>query len=294
MSANTTPAVFSPSPFVPLSEVLETAKIIVQSGLFPAFKTPQAAAALMLLCRSKGLDPMQAIERYHIVQGRPVMRADAMLSEFIGGGGRVEWHERTDKIARATFSHPQGGSVEVSWTIEQAKAAGLTSKDVWRQYPRQMLHARCVSEGVRSVYPSATNGLYSPEEAENMEPIRATVASVETPQSAPAIEAKPAMTPAQIEARRQLIDAQKRFAAECIARKLDVLNDKGEPSGKKLEALADSLLPIDTANGETPYDFGAAATWNIALDRLKATPAPTDLGELADPFGPDEDGGRLL
>jgi hypothetical protein len=197
MSANT-PAIVNPSPasLVPLAEVIKTAEIIVQSGLFPAFKTPQAAAALMLLCRSKGLDPMSAVERYHIVQGRPVMRADAMLAEFIQGGGRIEWHERTGEVASATFSHPQGGSVKVEWTLAMAKAAKLTGKDVWLQYPRQMLHARCVSEGVRSVFPGATNGLYTPEEAENMppiatrdvsEPIRASV-TVAPAAPAPAIK----------------------------------------------------------------------------------------------------------
>lgn len=148
-----------------ITEVLQMAKIVADSGLFPAFKSPQAAAALMLLCRAKGMDPMTAVERYHIVQGRPVMRAEAMLSEFLAAGGKVEWHERSESIARATFSHPQGGSITLAWTIEQAKAAGLTGKDVWRQYPRQMLHARLVSEGVRSVCPGVTNGLYTPEEA---------------------------------------------------------------------------------------------------------------------------------
>lgn len=148
-----------------IPEVLQMAEIVAASGLFPAFKTPQAAAALMLLCRAKGLDPMTAVERYHIVQGRPVMRAEAMLAEFLAAGGRVEWHERSDTAAIATFSHPQGGSIRVSWTIDQARAAGLTGKDVWRQYARQMLHARCVSEGVRSVFPGVTNGLYTPEEA---------------------------------------------------------------------------------------------------------------------------------
>lgn len=151
-----------------IPDVLQMAEIVAASGLFPAFKTPQAAAALMLLCRAKGLDPMTAVERYHIVQGRPVMRAEAMLAEFLAAGGRVEWHERSESVASATFSHPQGGSIQVAWTIEQAKAAGLTGKDAWRQYARQMLHARCVSEGVRSVFPGVTNGLYTPEEAADM------------------------------------------------------------------------------------------------------------------------------
>lgn len=295
-------AVVAPSPVASLADVIKTAEIIVQSGLFPAFKTPQAAATLMLLCRSKGLDPMQAIERYHIVQGRPVMRADAMLSEFIQGGGRVEWHERNDKIARATFSHPQGGSVEVSWTIEQAKAANLTGKDVWRQYPRQMLHARCVSEGVRSVYPGATNGLYTPEEAENMEPIRASV-TVE-PRPAPAIEPKAAALSPETEAAMQEFAAVAHGAGYGIG-----VLDSGKFSPRDSRATAIKIAKFDDPS---KMDWTGPRVWEIAKEKLveklaaegapapepapvEATPAPENLGDLTDPFGPDEEnGGRLL
>lgn len=45
-----------------------------------------------------------------------------------------------------------------------AKRAGLLKNDTWAKYPRQMLRSRVVSEGVRTVFPSATGGLYVPEE----------------------------------------------------------------------------------------------------------------------------------
>jgi hypothetical protein len=35
---------------------------------------------------------------------------------------------------------------------------------MWKKYPRQMLRSRVVSEGVRTVYPLATSGLYVEEE----------------------------------------------------------------------------------------------------------------------------------
>jgi hypothetical protein len=67
-----------------------------------------------------------------------------------------------------TFSHPQGGSVEIEWTLDMAMAAGLTKNPTWKSYPRQMLRARCISEGIRTVYPGVTVGTYTPEEAEDM------------------------------------------------------------------------------------------------------------------------------
>jgi hypothetical protein len=296
MSANT-PAIVNPSPtsLVPLAEVLKTAEVVVASKLFPAFQTPQAAAALMLLCRSKGMDPMSAVERYHIVQGRPVMRADAMLAEFLQGGGRVEWHERTDKVARATFSHPQGGSVEVAWTIEQAQKAKLTGKDVWNQYPRQMLHARCVSEGVRSVFPGATNGLYTPEEAVNMEPIHAT-ATVEVPRPtapAPAIEAaKPGAVLPHVEAMDEYgVIASKHEEIPTTA--------NGRLSAKALRESAIRVLGqgADTLDWTSPDPWVAAKTALVEklagepakapsqpLKRTTPEPPADDIATLEDPF----------
>jgi len=39
---------------------------------------------------------------------------------------------------------------------------------MYRKFPRQMLRSRCISEGVRTVYPVATGGMYAPEEVEAM------------------------------------------------------------------------------------------------------------------------------
>ena len=91
------------------------------------------------------------------------MRADAMLAEFQRLGGRVQWKERTDSKVIAVFSHPQG-EAEITWTIEMAKSAGLTANDTWRKYPRQMLTARAISEGIRTVLPAVVTGIYTPEE----------------------------------------------------------------------------------------------------------------------------------
>jgi hypothetical protein len=40
---------------------------------------------------------------------------------------------------------------------------------MYKKYPRQMLRSRCVSEGVRTVYPAATSGMYVPEEVQDFD-----------------------------------------------------------------------------------------------------------------------------
>jgi len=40
----------------------------------------------------------------------------------------------------------------------------LAGREMHQKYTRAMLRSRCVSEGVKSVYPAATSGMYTPEE----------------------------------------------------------------------------------------------------------------------------------
>lgn len=154
---------------IPLADIRQMAEVAAKSGLFPAIRSPEAAMALMMICNSEGLHPMQALRRYHIVDGKPSMRADAMLAEFQERGGKVEWIERSDERAEAVFAAPGAKPEKVSWSIQQARNAGLASKDVWRKYPRQMLSARVTSEGVRLVMPSIVVGIYTPEEVQDFD-----------------------------------------------------------------------------------------------------------------------------
>jgi len=153
---------------VSLQDVERIGTIIAQSGLFGA-KKPQEAIALCLLAQAYGMHPAMAAQDFDIIQGRPAKKSDAMLRTFIENGGKVEWHKLDDIIADATFSHPSGGSLRITWDMNRAKQAGLGGKDMWKKYPRQMLRARCVSEGVRSVFPAATAGTYVPEEIMDFE-----------------------------------------------------------------------------------------------------------------------------
>ena len=154
---------------VPFEHQMSLASAFAKSGLF-GVKTPEQALALMAICEADGLHPAKAVQEYHIINGRPALRADAMLARFQTAGGSVRWGEYTDQRVVGTFSHPQGGSVEVAWTVDMATAAGLTKNPTWRSYPRQMLRARCVSEGIRTVFPGVVVGTYTPEEAEDMAP----------------------------------------------------------------------------------------------------------------------------
>ena len=172
------------SNLVPFQDMQQMAEVAAGSKMF-GFKNTQEAMAIMLLCQAENLHPAVAMRDFHVIQGRPALKADAMLARFQQAGGRVEWKDYTDEKVTGIFSHPSGGTLEVSWTLAKAKAIGIANKDNWRNYPRAMLRARVASEGIRSVYPGCVVGVYTPEEVQDFTPAPAkdmgTAERVDTP-----------------------------------------------------------------------------------------------------------------
>jgi len=174
--------------YVALGDMQTMAIAITKSGLF-GMKTQDQALALMLVAQAEGKHPASIAADYDIIQGRAALKSNSMLARFQQAGGRVEWHDHTDQKVSATFSHPSGGSLKIEWDMARAKTAGLGGKDNWNKYPRQMLRARVISEGVRSVYPAVLNGMYAPEEVQDFTgPTRQTVTLADVVAALPAVQ----------------------------------------------------------------------------------------------------------
>lgn len=158
---------------VSFAEMQRLAASIVKSNMF-GIKDVDQAVALMSIAVAEGRHPATIARDFDIIQGRQVKKAEAMQRDSLAAGMRIEWHENSDDACEATFSHPHGGTVRIRWDIARAQRAGLTNKDNWKKYPRSMLRARVISEGCRTVCPMATSGMYTPEEAGDMEPVNVT------------------------------------------------------------------------------------------------------------------------
>jgi hypothetical protein len=150
----------------------QMAKAIADSRLFGLTDVNQVLA-LGMVAQSEGHAFATAARDYHVIQGRPALKADAMMARFQSAGGKVNWEVYTDERVTGNFSHPNGGSLAVTWTIEQARSIGLVKPGSgWQKFPRAMLRSRCISEGIRSVYPGSVTGFYSPEEVQDFEPVK--------------------------------------------------------------------------------------------------------------------------
>lgn len=153
---------------IPFGDIERMAAAVAKSGLF-GIKSPDQAIALMLVAQSEGRHPASVAAEFDIIQGRPALKSQAALARFQTAGGKIRWITRNDEECTAEFSHPAGGTLQVSWTMERAHAAGLTGKQTWKQYPTAMLSARTVAEGVRAVFPACLNGVYLAEEVQDFD-----------------------------------------------------------------------------------------------------------------------------
>lgn len=148
---------------VPLDQVGMMAKAVADSGLF-GIRNEAQAFTLMCVAQADGIPPIKAVQQYHIIDNKPALKSEAMLARFQAAGGKIRWTERTAQRVSLWLSHPQAGELEVSWDMDRAKAAGLAGKNQWKAYPMQMMGARCISEGIRALYPACLGGCYTPEE----------------------------------------------------------------------------------------------------------------------------------
>lgn len=146
----------------------EQIEFIVRANALPAALRgkPADLMLVMLTGRELGIGPVQAISKIHVIDGKPSMSAELMLALVLRNGHEATI-ERTDNEACVIVARRRGAerSTTFSFTIQDARDAGLAVKDVWKKYPANMLWARCVSKMCRMVFPDVMMGVsYVPEE----------------------------------------------------------------------------------------------------------------------------------
>jgi len=149
-------------------EVERAAKAMAASGFFTDTKQASQAIVKILAARELGLGPFAGMNGVNIIQGKPAFSANIMAA-CVKKSGRYNYRvtEMTDKNCTIEFMEYMAGKWNTSgvssFTIEDAKKAGTKNLD---KFPRNMLFARAMSNGVRWYCPDVMSGsvAYTPEE----------------------------------------------------------------------------------------------------------------------------------
>lgn len=158
-----------------LETIQRTGRMLANSGYFDGKgDTPQAIAMMatkILAGREIGIGPFASVNGIHIIKGKPSIGANLMASA-VKGSGRYDYRvkEMSSQKCVIEFFEREGDkrvSIGLSdFTIAEATAAGLMANDTWKKFPKNMLFARALSNGVRWYCPDvfAGNTVYVPEE----------------------------------------------------------------------------------------------------------------------------------
>jgi hypothetical protein len=153
-----------------MADLFKFASSVSASGFY-GFDSPDKAFVAISAGMDLGLSHAQSARAWHIIKGKPTLSADAMRAVCLASP-HCEYFTVVEKSATTcTVETKRLGEPtpqRVTWTLADAKQAGLASGDGWGKYPRAMLFARATSELARQVYPDLLLGIYAPEEFEEV------------------------------------------------------------------------------------------------------------------------------
>lgn len=268
------------------AECVTLGQIAAKSGLF-GVKTPEAATMALLTGASLGISPVAALRCISVISGKAAL--DATL---IAGLARRHpeceyWHvvESTDvRCTIETKRRTDPAPTRITWTMDDAKRAGLLAKDNWKGYPRAMLRARATAELGRAVYSDALAGVYTAEEVSDDPPAQRTVVTVvnNAPTSAPSIADPTLACPPELRAAIEacttvdaLRAAWKRVAADTA---------KGTPERRAAVALVDRRkAELERGPDDSPPTGTDAPSAPLSTDAASdAAPASSDADAIVD------------
>lgn len=163
-----------------IDEASTLARAAVASRLY-AVSSPEAALMILLTGRDLGLTASQSLRAIHVISGKPVVSADALVAAVRRSGLCASWRVVESTATTATIETKRVGEEHAeseTFTWADAERAGLTRGDNYRKWPREMLRHRCAASLARRVYPDAVLGCYEPGEMPAEEPARAVVEQV--------------------------------------------------------------------------------------------------------------------
>ena len=150
-------------------DALSIAETFFQSGMFTDIKSSSQAMVKIMAGQEFGITPFSAMSGIHLIQGKPTIGA-GLMAQRVKKSGKYTYNvlQLNDAICEIEFIQlPKTVLGKSIFTIEDAKKAGTKNID---RFPKNMLFARAISNGVRWFTPDIYDSVvYVPEEMQEVE-----------------------------------------------------------------------------------------------------------------------------
>ena len=168
----TTATVFSLQPRN-LDEAMKYAEIIAKSDLVPADYKGKPGNVLIAIQWGQeiGLKPLQALQNIAVINGRPSLWGDAVLSIVRASGLLEDFREDFDQATfTATCSIKRKGQpspLARTFSKDDALKAGLWDRNTWKNYPKRMAQLRARAFALRDGFADVIKGFAIAEEQQD-------------------------------------------------------------------------------------------------------------------------------
>jgi hypothetical protein len=145
------------------TDMMNISKAFYESGMFTDIKSAAQAMVKISAGAEMGIPPFAAMSGIHIIQGKPTIGAGLMAAN-VKASNKYDYKvvEQSEKVCSIDFYKGKELLGNSTFTIEEAKKAGTKNLD---KFPKNMLFARAISNGVKWYTPDVFSGpVYTPEE----------------------------------------------------------------------------------------------------------------------------------
>lgn len=144
-------------------DIMSIGKAFAESGMFADIKSAAQAVVKIQAGQELGIAPFAAMSGIHIIAGKPTVGAGIMAAK-VKASGKYDYEvvQMDEKVCSLDFFQGKKKLGNSKFTIEDAKKANTKNMD---KFPKNMLFARAISNGVRWFAPDIfTSPVYTPEE----------------------------------------------------------------------------------------------------------------------------------
>lgn len=162
-----------------LKQPMAIGEVFAKSGMFPDVKSQAQAVVKILAGKELSLSPFESMASIYVVNGKLALTSKAM-SGLIKKSKKYDYVIKKLDDTECIIDITKDGEVvgSTSYTFKDAAKALLVNKDNWKNYPKNMLFARAISNACRFYCPEVISGYYVKEELDDLEevtPAKSTV-----------------------------------------------------------------------------------------------------------------------
>lgn len=150
-----------------MDDLARMADMLAKSGYFKDAREAAQAGVKVLAGLEMGFGAFASMTGIHLIEGKPSVGAN-LLAQAVKRSGRYNYRVVRHDDTECVIAFFEGGEQvgESSFSMKDAQAAGVAGRGPWKSYPKAMLFARALSQGVRWHCPDVLGGTtaYVPEE----------------------------------------------------------------------------------------------------------------------------------